>query len=414
MAEAETRPAPDEQVYDYQDERDAKCPFAPPPGLRALNDKAPVSPGRIWNGSIPWLVTGHAAQRAILADPRVSSDDKQPGFPHPTRAMAEGSPHHPLTIFNADGADHTRIRRMMTRPFTRPRMEALRPDIQRFTDDLIDKMLAGPKPANLVTALSLPLPSLMICALLGVPYEDHDFFQEHASFATRSDRDKTPEDDRRASEALGGYLAGLIKVRMEEPTEDVISDFAARVKAEELTLPEATMLAMILLIAGHETSATMITLGTALLLQNPEQLALLRDTDDPKVVTNAVEELLRYLTVAQFGQRRIAREDFEFEGVDIKAGEGIVVPLPAGNWDPQAFPDPENLDLTREARHHHAFGWGIHQCLGQQLARIELQVVYGTLYRRIPTLRLAVGVDELAFRGADSLAFGIHELPVTW
>ncbi|MFE6489465.1 cytochrome P450, partial [Streptomyces sp. NPDC057757] len=250
------------------------------------------------------------------------SDDKQPGFPHPTRAMAEGSPHHPLTIFNADGADHTRIRRMMTRPFTRPRMEALRPDIQKFTDDLIDKMLAGPNPVNLVNALSLPLPSLMICALLGVPYEDHHFFQEHASFATRSDRDKTPEDDRRASEALGGYLAGLIKVRIEEPKDDVISDFAARVKTEELTLPEATMLAMILLIAGHETSATMITLGTALLLQNPEQLALLRETDDPKVVTNAVEELLRYLTVAQFGQRRIAREDFEFEGVDIKAGQG--------------------------------------------------------------------------------------------
>ncbi|MET7680439.1 cytochrome P450 [Streptomyces sp. NPDC005423] len=412
MAEADTRLAHDEQLYAYQDERDAKCPFAPPPGLRALNDHAPVTRGRIWDGSTPWLVTGHAAQRAILSDPRVSSDDKRPGFPYPNQAMAENAPHHPLTIFNADGVDHTRIRRMMTRPFTRPRMEALRPEIQRFTDDLVDKMLAGPNPVNLVTALSLPLPSLMICALLGVPYADHEFFQEHASLATRSD--KTAEQDRAAMEALGGYLAGLIQVKTEEPADDVLSDFAARVKAGELTLPEATLLAMILLIAGHETSATMITLGTALLFDNPAQLSLLRETDDPKAVANAVEELLRYLTVAQFGQRRIANEDFEFEGVRIKAGDGIVVPLPAGNWDAEAFPDPERLDLGREARHHHAFGWGIHQCLGQQLARIELQVVYGTLYRRIPTLRLATTLDELSFRGADSLAFGIRELPVTW
>ncbi|MDH6217930.1 cytochrome P450 [Streptomyces pseudovenezuelae] len=412
MTEADLRPAPDEPVYDYQDDRDAKCPFAPSPGLRALHDKGPVNRGRIWDGSTPWLVTGHAAQRAILSDPRVSSDDKRAGFPYPNQAMAENAPHHPLTIFNADGADHTRIRRMMTRPFTRPRMEALRPEIQRFTDDLIDKMLAGPKPVDLVTALSLPLPSLMICALLGVPYEDHDFFQEHSSFATRSD--KTAEDDRRASEALGGYLARLIQQKTLEPAEDVLSDFAARVGAGELTLPEATLLAMILLIAGHETSANMITLGTALLLDNPDELGRLRAIDDTKDVAPAVEEILRYLTVAQYGQRRIADQDFEFEGADIKAGDGIVVPLPAGNWDPDAFPDPQKLDLTRKASHHHAFGWGIHQCLGQQLARIELQVVYGTLYRRVPTLRLAVDRAELEFRPADSLAFGIKELPVTW
>ncbi|MFF0011477.1 cytochrome P450 [Streptomyces sp. NPDC005374] len=411
MAEADTQPAP-EELYFYQDDRDAKCPFAPPPGLRALNEKAPVTRVRIWDGSTPWLVTGHAAQRAILSDPRVSSNDKLSGFPYPNQAMSETAHDHPLTIFNADGADHTRIRRMMTRPFTRARMEALRPKIQQFTDELIDKMLAGPKPVDLVQALSLPLPSLMICALLGVPYEDHDFFQEHSSFATRSD--KTADDDRRAGEALGGYLANLIQKKTTEPAEDVLSDFAARVRDGDLTLPEATLLSMIMLIAGHETSANMITLGTALLLDNPEQMAKLREIDDTKNAANAVDEILRYITVATFGQRRIAAEDFEFEGASIKAGDGIVVPLPAGNWDPEAFPEPEKLDIERKASHHHAFGWGIHQCLGQQLARIELQVVYGTLYRRIPTLRLAVDRDALAFRPADALAFGIGELPVTW
>jgi cytochrome P450 len=401
------------QVLAYPGERSSECPYAPPAELLALHDqKKPVARGRIWDGSTPWLITGHAAQRQILADPRVSVDEKQPGFPHPTQAQAENVDHRPLTIFNADGADHVRIRRMMTAPFTRNRMEKLRPDIQRFTGELIDEMLAGPKPVDLVTALSLPLPSLMICALLGVPYSDHEFFQKRASVATR--RVKNAEDDRKMMEELGGYLTRLIAAKMEDPADDVLSDFGTRVKAGELALPDATLLAMVLLIAGHETSANMITLGTAALLENPEQLAVLQTTDDPKVIANAVEELLRYLTIPHLGQRRIAKEDIEIEGETIRAGEGIIVPLPLGNWDPAAFPEPDKLDLTRgEARSHHAFAWGAHQCLGQQLARIELQVVYGTLYRRVPTLRLAVSRDKLEFKG-DSLAYGVYELPVTW
>ncbi|MEU9453960.1 cytochrome P450 [Streptomyces sp. NPDC048277] len=406
-----TQTTPTTPPTEYPGTRSGRCPFAPPAELLALHQGKPLSRGRIWDGSTPWLVTGHAAQRALLSDPRVSSDDKRPGFPHPTRAQAENAPHHPLTVFNADGADHTRIRRTLTSPFTRKRMEQLRPDIQRITDGLIDNMLAGPNPVDLVTALALPLPSLMICALLGVPYEDHDFFQEHASVATR--RFKTAEDDRRASEALGGYLAELLRARMAGPSDDVLSDFATRVEAGELTLADAVTLCTILLIAGHETSANMITLGTALLVEHPDQLARLRESDDPAFLANAVEELLRYLTVPHLGQRRIAREDIEIEGETIRAGEGIVVPLPAGNWDPEAFPEPERLDLGRKASHHHTFGWGIHQCVGQQLARIELQVVFGTLFRRIPDLRLAVGPDALEFKG-DSLAYGIYELPVTW
>jgi len=395
-------------VPEYPTARDGKCPFNPP--VELLEHK-PVAPARIWDGSTPWLVTSHAAQRAILSDPRVSVDEKRPGFPFPSRAMAETVDHRPLTIFNADGADHARIRRTMTSPFTRNRMERLRPAIQRFTDDLIDQMLAGPNPTDLVTALSLPLPSLMICEMLGVPYTDHEFFQQYATVAVK--RDATAEESLEGMQALGGYLGKLIAGKMAEPTNDVLSDFAARVNAGEMTLPDATLLCMVLLIAGHETSANMITLGTAALLENPEQLALLQTTEDPKVVASAVEELLRYLTIPHLGQRRIASEDIEIEGVTIRAGDGIVVALPAGNWDPAAFPEPERLDLTRDARQHHAFGWGVHQCIGQQLARIELQVVYGTLYRRVPTLRLAVDRDELEFKG-DSLAYGVYELPVAW
>jgi cytochrome P450 len=172
-------------------------------------------------------------------------------------------------------------------------------------------------------------------------------------------------------------------------------------------------MATVLLIAGHETSANMIALGTLTLLQHPDQLALLRDDPEPATVAAAVEEMLRYLTVPHTGQRRIALADVELGGVTIRAGEGVIVALPAGNWDPVAFPDPETLDLGRAAAHHHAFGFGIHQCVGQQLARVELQVVYGTLYRRVPTLALAVPPADLEFKH-DALAFGVHRLPVTW
>ncbi|WP_329411449.1 cytochrome P450 [Nocardia vinacea] len=399
-------------IPEYPTPRDAKCPFLPPPELRELHTAGlPLSRVRTWDGRTPWLIASHAAQRQVMADPRVSANDHLPGFPYMTPAIAETIHDRPKTLFDTDGPEHARLRRMLTNSFTRGRMEKVRPAIQRVTDDLIDKMLAGPNPTDLVEALSLPLPSLMICELLGVPYEDHDFFEAHAKIT--NGREVTPEENNASNAALGAYLGKLIVAKMEKPEEDVVSDLAARVKAGELDMPGATIMSMIMLIAGHETSANMITLATALLLENPDQLALLRETEDKKVIAGAVEELLRYLTIPHLLQRRIATEDIEVEGQTIRAGEGIISSLPAANFDPVAFPEPEKLDLLREARHHHAFGWGPHQCIGQQLARIELEVVFGTLYRRIPTLRLGVDFDQLRFKG-DSLAYGIYELPVAW
>ncbi|WP_327100458.1 cytochrome P450 [Nocardia vinacea] len=399
-------------IPEYPTPRDAKCPFLPPPELRELHTAGlPLSRVRTWDGRTPWLIASHAAQRQVMADPRVSANDHLPGFPYMTPAIAETIHDRPKTLFDTDGPEHARLRRMLTNSFTRGRMEKVRPAIQRVTDDLIDKMLAGPNPTDLVEALSLPLPSLMICELLGVPYEDHDFFEAHAKIT--NGREVTPEENNASNAALGAYLGKLIVAKMEKPEEDVVSDLAARVKAGELDMPGATIMSMIMLIAGHETSANMITLATALLLENPDQLALLRETEDKKVIAGAVEELLRYLTIPHLLQRRIATEDIEVEGQTIRAGEGIISSLPAANFDPVAFPEPDKLDLLREARHHHAFGWGPHQCIGQQLARIELEVVFGTLYRRIPTLRLGVDFDQLRFKG-DSLAYGIYELPVAW
>ncbi|MEU1305592.1 cytochrome P450 [Streptomyces shenzhenensis] len=402
-----------EELPKYPSPRAAQCPFAPPPGLLALHDSGKsVVRAETWDGTTPWVVTTHAAQRRLLADARVSADIGAPGYPHTTASMKAHAAEMQPSINNTDGAEHARWRRMLTSSFTRHRMEKLRPAIQTITDDLIDKMLAGPNPAELNEALSLPLPSLMICELLGVPYEDHGFFQEHAGVTNA--RFKTPEEAAETTRVLREYISGLIEAKMDDPAEDVLSDLGTRVREGVLSMEEAAPLGHILLVAGHDTSANMITLGTALLLENPDQLTLLRqNSDDPKFVTNAVEELLRYLTIPHLLARRAVVEDIEIDGETIRAGEGVIAALPAANWDPQAFPEPEKVDLTRKASHHMAFSWGPHQCIGQQLARIELHVVFSTLFRRVPTLRLATPLSELKFK-EDSQAYGIYELPIAW
>jgi len=216
-----------------------------------------------------------------------------------------------------------------------------------------------------------------------------------------------------AHEKLIGYLDGLMAQKMAHPADDLLSGLVSRIEAGELPRLEAARMGVLLLLAGHETTANMISLGTLALLQHPDQLAVLRDTDDPKVIANAAEELLRYLTIVHSGIRRIAKEDIEMGGLTIRAGDGIVFDLHAANWDTEAFPEAERLDLGRPARQHQAFGYGPHQCLGQTLARLELQVVYGTLCRRIPTLRLAVPVDQLPFHHTGT-TYGVRCLPVTW
>ncbi|MBE9373272.1 cytochrome P450 [Saccharopolyspora sp. HNM0983] len=392
-------------------ERAAGCPFDPPSALRSTVADRPISRVRIWDGSEPWIVTGHAEQRALLSDPRVSVDDRLPNFPHWNEGIATMAPQRPDSVFNTDPPVHSRLRRMMTAPFTVKRVQAMRPVVERIAGELLDAMTQGPAPADLVSSFALPLPTLMISDILGVPYDDHEFIQHHATVGV--DRYATAEQSMQSFAAQVEYLVGLVEQRVAEPQDDVISDFAKRVAAEEITVSEAAQMGLGLLIAGHETSSNMIGLGVLALLQDPEQLAVLRDAEDPAVVAGAVEELLRYLGIIHNGQRRIAKEDIEVGGTAIRAGEGIIIELATANRDPRTFVEPDELDLGRSARDHHAFGYGIHQCIGQQLARVELQVVFGMLFKRIPTLRLATTVDEVEFKH-DRLAYGVYELPVTW
>lgn len=399
-------------VPEYPMARASGCPFAPPPDVLALADAKPLSRVRIWDGSTPWLVTGYEEVRSLFSDSRVSVDDRRPGFPHWNEGMLSTVHKRPRSVFTSDAEEHTRFRRMLSKPFTFKRVEALRPVIQQITDEHIDAILAGPQPADIVTALALPVPSLVISQLLGVPYEDAEFFQHHANIGLA--RYATGEDTAKGAAGLAKYLANLVQAKMEKPAEDAVSDLAERVKAGEISVREAAQLGTGLLIAGHETTSNMIGLGVLALLEHPEQLAVLRDTDDPQIVANAVEELLRYLSIIQNGQRRVAIEDIEIAGETIRAGEGIIIDLAPANWDANAFDEPDRLYLHRsKAGQHVAFGYGRHQCVGQQLARAELQIVFHTLLRRIPTMRLAVPVEKIPLKH-DRLAYGVYELPVTW
>ncbi|MGW0337300.1 cytochrome P450 [Streptomyces sp. NPDC003011] len=409
MADTLTGGAPEAAtpVPEFPMARAAGCPFDPPPALQAQQDVGRLVKVRLWDGSTPWLVTRYEDQRALLLDPRVSADISRPGYP--LQAPSNGK--NNISFILMDDPEHARLRRMVTAPFAVKRVEALRPGVQKIVDDLIDGMLAAGGPVDLVEAFALPVPSLVICQLLGVPYADHDFFQQNSKILIK--RDAAMEDRMAAHGKLLGYLDELMGEKIADPGDDLLSGLVERVESGELSRQDVAQMGVLLLLAGHETTANMIALGTLALLEHPDQLALLRDTEDPRLVASAVEELLRYLSIVHGGRRRAVLEDIEIDGQVIRAGEGVIMPNDIANRDPKAFPDPDRLDLTRDARRHVAFGFGVHQCLGQPLARMELQVVYSTLYRRIPTLRLAAEAAGLPFKH-DGSVYGVYELPVTW
>jgi pentalenic acid synthase len=360
-------------------------------------------------GGTAWLVTRYEDVRTVLSSPAFSADGTRPGFPTLLPGHEQILRRPPF--IRMDPPQHTFYRRMLTQEFTLKRIKTMRPGIQATVDRLLDDLLAMTPPVDLVEAFALPVPSLVICQLLGVPYDDHEFFQSRSKVVLSGA--STAEQSAAAFGGLHGYMDGLITRKQQEPGDDLLSKLATEQlePAGELRRDELLMMCLMLLSAGHETTANMISLGTAALLDHPDQLAALRS--DPELLPDTVEELLRYLSIADVITTRIAAEDTELSGTAIRAGEGIVALLAAADWDPGVFPEPERLDVHRGNRRHLAFGYGVHQCLGQNLARLELEIVFSTLFARIPTLRVAVPVDELPYKH-DGLLFGLHELPVTW
>ncbi|WP_227984426.1 cytochrome P450 [Nocardia spumae] len=390
-------------------DRDAG-PFDPPREISRLRAARPVSPLVFPDGHQGWLVTGYEATRRLLADTRFSSrldldvvhvPYETPGMP----AATEPSSQIPGLFIAMDPPDHTRLRRKLIGAFTVRRMKSLEEHIIEITERQLDAMAKLTPPVDLVAEFALPLPSLVICELLGVPYADRDEFQ--ANSATFMLKDQELEEKMAAYGAMTGYLAELVTRKRADPGEDILSDLA---RDDDLGIDELTGIAFLLLLAGHETTANMLGLGTFALLEHPEQLAALRE--DPDLVPDAVEELLRYLSVADIFYR-YATEDIELGGETIGKGSTVVVSLLAANRDPERFDDPDTLDLHRTARGLVSFGHGVHQCLGQQLARIEMRAGFAGLVRRFPTLRLAVPADEVRLR-TDMNIYGVHALPVTW
>ncbi|WP_224392360.1 cytochrome P450 [Pseudonocardia sp. ICBG1293] len=387
------------------------CPFAPPPAYARIREEDPVAQVRLPDGRSAWVVSRHEDVRTVLNDRRFSADRGHPSFPQLVLGAAvTGTPDEEPVLLSMDAPEHPVARRAVLGEFTLRRTEALRPRVQEIVDERIDAMLAGPRPADLVEELSLPVPSLVICELLGVPYSAHTFFQEKSTALIA--RATPPEERAAAGAALSGYLSDLIAEKEADPPDDLLGR-QIRLQRERGSYrrPALAGLGILLIVAGHETTANMISLATVALLRAPEQLASIRA--DPARTPAAVEEMLRYFTILDAATARLCVEDVELGGRLIRAGEGVLALTYAANRDPRVFDDPDELDIERGGRHHLAFGFGPHQCLGQNLARMELQIVFDTLFRRIPTLALAVDVDELPFKD-DATIFGLHRLPVTW
>ncbi|MFE3994776.1 cytochrome P450 [Streptomyces goshikiensis] len=387
--------------------QDRTCPYHPPAAYEPLREGRPLSRVTLFDGRSVWVVTGHPEARSLLSDGRLSADRQNASFPIPTRRF-QGLQDRRTALLGVDDPQHNTQRRMLIPSFTLKRTAALRPRIQETVDRLIDAMVARGPRAELVSSFALPVPSMVICALLGVPYEDHEFFEAQSRRLLRG-----PEaaDTRDARDQINGYLAGLIERKRTDPGDGLLDELiATRLETGETDIDELVSLAAILLIAGHETTANMISLGTFTLLRHPEQLAELRA--EPSLMSEAVEELMRFLSIAD-GMLRVATEDIEIGGVTIRPDDGVVFSTSVINRDDAVFENPDALDWHRPARHHLAFGFGIHQCLGQNLARAEMEIALGTLFDRLPGLRLAAEPDLIPFKPGDTIQ-GMVELPVAW
>ncbi|OKI01084.1 cytochrome [Streptomyces sp. CB02923] len=387
-------------------DRRTGCPFDPPADLTALSDQ-PLRRLRYVGGHEGWLATGHAAARMVLSDPRFSARYELLHVPMPIVGMEETAELPAATtgdFLGLDAPGHTRFRRLLTGRFTVRRMRQLSERVAEFTTECLDAMEQAGPTVDLVEAFARPVPALVICEMLGVPYADRDRFQEHV--ATFFDQSADLEVRSEAFTAVHRFISELVAAKRAEPTDDLLSDLTA----SDLTEEELIGVGGVLLAAGLDTTANMLGLGTFALLSNPGQLAALRA--DPGLAEQTVEELLRYLSVAD-PILRAALEDVEIEGQMIKAGETVTVSVQAANRDAHKFPDPDRLDIHRKATGHLAFGHGPHQCLGQQLARVEMTVAFPALLARFPTLRLAVPPQEVPLRDRANI-YGVISLPVTW
>ncbi|HEY8987362.1 MAG TPA: cytochrome P450 [Streptomyces sp.] len=380
------------------------CPFSPPERYAELRAQGPLAKATLWNGKETWLVTRYDTVRKLLQDPRISSEPPRLAT---LAASEDGQSTNFRTFVGMDPPEHGVYRRMLTSYFTVKRVQAMRPAIQRTADELLDRILATEGPVDLVEALAMPLATAVICELLGVPYDDREFFHSRSAVAIQS---STAEETMAAFMDLYQYLDKLVRAKEAEPDEGVISRLVVdQLRSGALTHEELVNTSVLLLIVGHETSANMIGLGALTLMRRPDVVAELKA--DPELWSAAVDELLRYHSSADW-LRRAAKEDIEIDGTVIKAGDSVIGLAASANRD-ERFENPDEFDIHRTERHHLAFGYGPHQCIGQHLAKAELEIAFGTLFDRIPDVVPAAELDDLPFKH-DATLFGLYRLPVTF
>jgi cytochrome P450 len=385
--------------------------FDPTPDLREIRETDGVRTVVNAFGMTVYLVTRHEDIKDVLSDHERFSNDRPPGFaipgapdiPEEEQASARAG-----NLLGLDPPEHQRLRRMLTAEFTIRRMNRLQERIVGLVDAQLGAMEKAGPPADLVASFALPIPSLVICELLGVPYDDRDDFQRRS--ARQLDL-SIPIHERLDLQRQGrAYMSSLVERARRQPGEDILG-MLAREHGSELTDGELIGIASLLLIAGHETTSNMLSLGTLALLRHPDQLAAVRD--DPAAIGPAVEELLRWLSIVHSAIPRITTTDVEIGGVAIPAGELVFTSLPSGNRDPDFIDSPEVLDIRRGAPGHLAFGHGVHHCLGAPLARMEMRIAFPALLRRFPALALAEDFADVPFRSLHFI-YGLKSLEVTW
>ena len=401
----ETREAPEMPLHMRREG------FDPLPEMAALRDDEGVRQVETAFGMPAFLVARHADVKAVLADSARFSNDSRRAFDAPGAPKLSAEERDRMRAGNLLGVDppeHTRLRRMLTPEFTVRRMRRLEPRIVEIVDDHLDAMEKAGPPSDLVADFALPIPSLVICELLGVPYADRESFQQRTSklLDISLPMDERLELGRESRE----YMADLVARAQAAPGEDMLG-MLVRDHGDDLSTDELIGIAGLLLIAGHETTSNMLGLGTLALLRHSDQLALVRD--DPSAVAPAVEELLRFLGIVHSGIPRTTTQDVEVGGVAIPADSLVILALASANRDPRFLADGDRLDITRDVAGHVAFGHGVHHCLGAPLARMEMRIAFPALLRRFPGLAMAVPFVEVGFR-AFHFIYGLRSLPVTW
>ena len=388
-----------------------RAAFDPDPELAEIRESARVREVQTVVDVPAYLVTAYDDIKDVLADGQRFSNGRPPGFTIP------GMPDIPEdeqarmragNLLGMDPPEHTRLRRMLRGEFTARRMQRLEPRIVEIVDAQLDAMEQAGPPADLVSSFALPIPSLVICELLGVPYSDREAFQQRT--ARQLDLSRPIAERMGLARAGREYMGSLVAATRRHPNDDLLG-MLVREHGAELTDDELIGIANLLLVAGHETTSNMLSLGTLALLRYPDQLAAVRD--DPDAVVPAVEELMRWLSIVHTGIPRITTTDVEIAGVHIPAGRLVVLSLPSGNRDPAFVDRPETLDIHRGAIGHLGFGHGVHHCLGAPLARMEMRIAFPALLRRFPTLALDEPFGDVDFR-AFHFIYGLRSLRVTW